>query len=753
MDVKKLTKKTNRELGRYDRRLQSKQQRSLKRQEAIALKRSIGSENKPPILVVVYARSGAHALTVPLKLIRSCDPDAVISETRSGVHVAIPKFKLRYCFLTVPDGDRHAFMDAVKVADVLLLVHSLAADSEDINGDPLLTAVYSHFLPTTVHVVNGLESLHPKKRSDARNRVQKAIHERFPDEKLHIVDREQEALQLLHLIGNCKKKRMTYKCRRSQVIAESITFDFAEGNATGKMIVSGYVRSKALNVNGLVHVPGFGDLQLERLEVLPDPRPLNQRKEKSQEQKMITTRVIKPDVLLQETTERENELDPMEGEQTFPTSEEIAEAAAAVANKTVKKVPAGTSDYQAAWIVDDDADGEETGGGDESSDSEESEGDDDDMDVPEAEDVEDEEEGSLSSGEETEMASVTVAENEDEKYDANMDEGEEEEMRQKYRDAREDELFPDEVDTPLETAARVRFARYRGLRSFHFSSWDPKENLPTDYSRIFQFQNFNRSKRRVLTADEETDDAFLAEVGTFVKATLVNVSQDLRHHFASHEHQPLILYGLLKYEQKMSVLNVLLRKHPSCDLPIKSKDKLIFHVGCRRFVTRAVFSAHTNGNKFKYERFLRPDTATVATMYAPITFPPASVVVFKEESDGTQVLIATGSTLSVNPDRLVIKRLILSGHPFKINKKLAVVRYMFYNRDDIAWFKPIELRTKYGRKGHIKAALGTHGHMKCYFDRQLDSMDTVLMNLYKRVFPKWTYDERVPEPSASPMGD
>lgn len=568
-------------------------------------------------------------------------------------------------------------------------------------------------LPTILLAIQGLSELAASKQMAAR----RDVLTRF--EKLHLVctdkmktfpvDSISDTQALLRQTALVKKVVRGHK-NRPFLLAEEIKVD---GNA---LKVTGYL-SSAISVNLPIHVPGVGDFLLSHVET------------ESGEVIIKCNEAKQPDL------NPEAEVDMLDAEQTFPTEEELAEAKIDEAPVKIK-VPKGFSSYQSAWIPDEDLDGgseSDSEGEEENDDMPPLEGDDDDnMEYVEDEEMIDQEQ----SGRVRFDTNPTDETDPSDLYDKNFDYEEDQQLLKLHRDAREDREFPDEIDTPED--AKTRFAKYRGLASFRTSPWDVNENLPAEYAKIFKFRRWAHAKIRARKWVPEVAETVAAgqrltlvlKIKEEDKTSLKNIS-DL---------DSLILFGLLSNEHRMSVMHLVMKRAPGFTDELANKSELYFSCGFRRFLAKPVFSSHTNGNKHKMERFLPEDsTRIVMSMFSPIMFPPAGVLAFVKTKTGEMRLAATGSVFSCNPDRINLKRIVISGAPFKINKKSAVARFMFHNREDIEWFKPVQLRTKYGRRGHIKEGVGTHGHFKCVFDQHITSMDTVLMTMYKRVFPKWFY--------------
>lgn len=366
-------------------------------------------------------------------------------------------------------------------------------------GEKALALSMAQGMPTPIVVAMDIEGVHPKKRTTEKQNVQKLISKWLPEEKVMQLDKSSDGLNVLRRIGNQKRNILHHREKRPYMLAENIEYMPNANDDSGVLKISGYLRGMPLNVNGLVHISGLGDFQMDRIDGPEDPHPLNLGKENKKSDAM-DAELTKVSVLhvadpaKQESLQSENIPDPMDAEQTWPTDEEIKEANIDT-KKRVKKVPKGWSDYQAAWIVESDAENSE------GSDNENDENDDDEEFMSCEEDNSDQE-----ANEENDFESVaeSVVGPTDEKYNDTVDALEEHEMLKKLAAAKEDQQFPDEVDTPQDIPARERFVRYRGLESFRTSPWDPKENLPEEYARIFQFENYERTRRRVFKELEES---------------------------------------------------------------------------------------------------------------------------------------------------------------------------------------------------------------------------------------------------------
>lgn len=318
--------------------------------------------------------------------------------------------------------------------------------------------------------------------------------------------------------------------------------------------------------------------------------------------------------------------------------------------------------------------------------------------------------------------------------------------------------FKDEIQFDLNNiAARERLQKYRGVQSLRTSTWNKLSSLPPHYSSIFHFQNPKQSKIHALK-----DDPFIKRTTTMsdyngngdgdggdsgdderripklfyskVSITL-QLSTEEAEHLLLKEGDGFAVFGLLIHEQRMGVVNFTIDTR---DKTIKNKERVLAIIGgFRHLMVEPILSEHSNNSLNKMLRSCQG--IMVGSICCNISYEGSPLLLFKSNDDGEDgslEFLSHGSVMDNDPHRIILKRITLTGLPFKVQKKSAVIRFMFGNAEDVQWFKPIELVSKCGARGHIRESLGTHGYMKCLFDRPIFHHDIVSMNLYKRVFPK-----------------
>jgi len=803
-------------------RINRGQQIKKTKRNNIFLQKRIGSSHGPPKIVAIIPLSESVS---PHDLLAACLNEGEVTSTNVGSssNAFYSQFKAHVTYITT-ELDVMSVLDVTKVADIVLLLVDASSDEliSDL-GATCLSAMKAQGCPDILCCIQGLDEFSGKALFDRRKTIGRIFEtEVFSsvkvlecsvgnNDKMNELSRNSSVSNICRQICAISPKDIGWRSIRTYLLGQ--TYEMVEDEDMNKetetVRLGGYLRGRPLPLNSLVHIVGVGTGRIKSV-VIGKGRDPSVALEANQE---------KQESLLIEAT-----ADGLSGEQTWPSEAEMnlgGEDGADVVDSdigrnrriTPKNIPAGMSSYQADWFVDDEGLGDFDEDG---------------------EDGEIENNKQLDKEDITKGGSVDIDDDNDSMMDGsvggasmiNTEQSSAAALIEKRRlrtlaQAKDDKEFPDELDTPADVTARLRFARYRALQSFRSSPWHPKENLPTDYARIYQFENFGSAQRRILAEGKMLDGrqslAVLTQSGSQVKSsatslasigegsemaldgdeegdntsipsaftgatdrTNVNsapclvpgtddvitsgqyVTMDIEFTLPHtdgistikkiKDSKILILFSLLKHENKLSVMHCQVQRNEADKTIIKSKEELYFQIGFRTFAARPVFSeANLNCDKHKFERFWLTDRFSVASIYAPITFHPSPVLVFKRaplpapspeeilmgiEQQYKMVLIGTGSLGGVDPDRIILKKVILTGHPIRVRKKFAVVKHMFYDPMDVRWFKPAEMVTKHGLRGHIKEPVGTHGLLKGVFSAPIKQNDTVMLILYKRVYPK-----------------
>lgn len=697
----------------------------------------------------------------------------------------------------------------------------------------LASRMANSFITTNIKVIDyNVNTQNQLNRNSSNNQLLRYVNETIPHVSTNIIGDHSSNHTTTAGGSSVNSNVTTWRRDRSFMIIEEcnpITETNTDLNVdSGDIVIKGYLRNKPLYINSLLHVVNVGTGAIKSVKLL------NSTTGDSAQIKMS-------DASLQDSLKLMASPDYLQGEQTWPMENE---------------------EYSDEYLNEEGLAGIEGQGVDMNDESKPTDGYHDEWFEDENEDERIRKEAQVGGDLLDDVNSVAGSMVRENKYKSNLTSANLLGLPAKGKVNKKELLtqeildrFQDEVDVPeMPMTVRKQFVKYRALQSFKYSDWHPKENLPLDYSKIYEFQQFSITQRRELNKirtaaslqdtalikqfdkkknnvsesnnevemkDDETDSAAGPDPnyipsGEYVEIVLTGLNFEAFQNNYQINGGFSVCYSLFKHENKLSVCHFNITPLPiyqelfcdgGCTNPTKKpdlsnilacKDEVVIQMGIRTpMICNPIYSeSNLNCDKHKMSRYLIANSFTTATVFAPVTYLPCPVLVYarrpktgpgslmndvtvteatcispvvdhdKNVCMSTQtelVLIATGVLDAVDPDRIILKKVcstlrrcvsfhifiacsyvthilciqaVLTGVPIRVKKRFGVVKYMFNEPQDVKYYQPAELVTKHGLRGHIREPVGTHGLFKAIFSAPVTQNDTVMLVLYKRVFPK-----------------
>ena len=229
--------------------------------------------------------------------------------------------------------------------------------------------------------------------------------------------------------------------------------------------------------------------------------------------------------------------------------------------------------------------------------------------------------------------------------------------------------------------------------------------------------------------------------GTYARIVLDDVPYEFVQGF--NPRFPIILGGLAQNEERFGYLKVRIKRHRWHQKILKTNDPLIFSLGWRRFQTLPIYSISDSRTRNRMLKYTPEHMHCFVTIYGPWVSPNTGfccVQSFSNSNPGLRIA-ATGVVLDVDEGSDVVKKLKLTGHPYKIFRNTAFIRDMFTSALEIAKFEGASIRTVSGIRGQIKRALSKpDGHYRATFEDKILMSDIVFLRAWNLVRPHRFYN-------------
>ncbi|KAJ5759621.1 Ribosome biogenesis protein bms1 [Penicillium odoratum] len=231
------------------------------------------------------------------------------------------------------------------------------------------------------------------------------------------------------------------------------------------------------------------------------------------------------------------------------------------------------------------------------------------------------------------------------------------------------------------------------------------------------------------------------KAGTYARIVLENVPCEFVEKFSPRF--PVIVGGLSPTEDRFGYVQIRIKRHRWHKKILKSNDPLIFSLGWRRFQSMPIYSTSDSRTRNRLLKYTPEHMHCTGVFYGPLVAPNTGfccVQSFSNKNPGFRIA-ATGVVLAVDEHTEIVKKLKLTGVPYKIFKNTAFIKDMFNSALEIAKFEGASIRTVSGIRGQIKRALSKpDGYYRATFEDKILMSDIVFLRAWYPIKPHRYYN-------------
>ncbi|KAL4250567.1 Ribosome biogenesis protein Bms1/Tsr1 [Abortiporus biennis] len=302
------------------------------------------------------------------------------------------------------------------------------------------------------------------------------------------------------------------------------------------------------------------------------------------------------------------------------------------------------------------------------------------------------------------------------------------------------------VQDPEATKAAALAAKKEALKRKFDEQYDDPESSKQDFyeekkEEINRQLELNRAEFEDVLDPEARALVEGYKAGSYVRIELTNVPCEMIEYFDPHF--PIVVGGLLPAEERMGYVQVRIKRHRWFTKTLKTNDPLIFSLGWRRFQTVPIYSLDDHSIRMRMLKYTPEHMHCYATFYGPVSLPNTGFCAFNSFSSSASGfrISATGVVLDIDRSVKIVKKLKLTGVPFKIFKNTAFIKDMFNSALEVAKFEGANIRTVSGIRGQVKKALTKpEGAFRATFEDKILMSDIVFLRAWYTIQPRKFYN-------------